>query len=257
MIKKTIFILGFLFCVGIATIAQKAAFVSIDGNIMPIDNLLMQDSVVGGKINYISSFTMPVNTDAAGQFILNALQKGSVNVSIFYTRSVGTTTERQYNAVNTVQLQFMPLDAASKNPLKIEVKFRSLQVSEKADVKLVYKNSGARLLLNSFFSVSLDNLPTTRISGISGLELKNNVLVSFEISVTDIEAWSKHFNTQGKKINGTIALLAPNLRDKLKQIKLSGIELVSLTQSINLIADKVERFTVVAKVAAVLIEDAK
>jgi hypothetical protein len=257
MMKKKIFLLLLLFNLSIASIAQRAVYITIDGNTVPVDNLLMSDSVAAGRAYYSASFILSVTDDPSFYYIQQALQKGNANVSVFYTRSAGTTTERQYRSVALVQIKLPKLDAANRAVCKMEVKIRSGQLSEKTTAAIVYKGSKAKAILSSSYSVSMDNLPTTRVASITGLELKNNALISFEISARDIDAWSQWLNSPGKKLNGSIFLLAPDFIDKIKQIKLDNAELVSVTRNIIANDDRIERFIAVVKVADISMEDVK
>lgn len=245
------FLPAVLFCLSLTSIAQRAVYITIDGNTIPVDHLLMNDSVAGGKVYYSASFVLPVTDDPAFQFIYQALQKGNVNVSVFYTRSAGTTTERQYRSIALQQMQLSKLEAAGRTACKLEVKMRSGQVVEKANATVAYKGNKGRQVLVSNYTVSLDNLPAGLIAGIGNVEFKNNALLSFEVSARNINEWNQWFSSPGKKINGSIFLLAPNMRDKLIQIRLTNAELVSVTQNITVNDERLERFVAVVKVANV------
>ena len=252
MNKKKTFLLALLFCLGNIVVAQTAAYISIDGNTVPINNLLMTDSVVGGRPLYTASFVMPVNIDPAILYIQNTLHKGANNVSIIYSRAIGATIERQYRAVTVLQMLVPKLDATSRNSVKMEVKIRSTQVGEAANEKFLYKNDfRSTAVLISNFSASIGNLPTNYIASINGLELKSNCLLTFEISVRDIEAWKQWFNSPGKKMNGSVVLLSPNMRHSLKQFSLTSVEPVSMTHNIVTNGNNLERFLVVLKVASI------
>ncbi|RYY66414.1 MAG: hypothetical protein EOO13_15815 [Chitinophagaceae bacterium] len=250
MLKKII-LLGWLFCMTHSAFAQRSAFISIDGFVVPVDQLVMHDSIIAGRVSYSAAFVISASGDPAFQSLLTALQRGNATVSVFWTRTGNVFTERQYKSVNVLQLQFSKFDAASRSLLKAEVKLRSPQVSETANAKLEYKNPRNPAFMSSNFSVTLDGLPTDRLVTVSGLELKNNSLCSFEISARDIDAWYNWLNSPLKKLNGGIVLLAPNLRDRLATFKLANVELVSLTQNITTNDSNLERFTVVVRLGTI------
>ena len=254
--KKKLWLLLILCCQGMISIAQRATYIGINGNILPIEHLIIQDSLSAGRIEHTAAFSLPLQDHASLQYILTALQRSSATVSIFYTGANSVTTERQYRSPATVQFQLSRLDATGRSNLKAEIRIRSSAVEEKINTTFIYKNPGNRPILASNFALVIEKMPTTYVQSITGLELKNNGLLSFEVSVREIESWKQWF-ANAKKLNGSIFLLAPNMRDKLKEIKLVDLELICITQSILTNDDRTERFKAVVKVGAVSFFDVK
>ena len=86
----------------------------------------------------------------------------------------------------------------------------------------------------SNFSLTIGNLPTTRVTKISGLSIKpdDGQYTNFTIEVMSIDgsAWNQWFLTGAagaKTEQGTIRLLAYNLKDVLLNISLINVEIVS------------------------------
>lgn len=256
MMMKKIYLLGLLLSCALVTIGQRTSYLSINGETMPVDNLILQDSVTTGGITYTASVSMNLNEDPATPHLLNALQKGNVNISIIYVR-VNGTFERQYRNAFVVQLELSKLDAFSRNGAKMELKIRSAQMTESANTNFVYKNKPARVLMASNFMVTFENLPSSAVTSVTGLELKNNSLISLEIAGRDLNAWKEWFNATGKKRSGSISLLSANMKDKIMQFNLSNTELIAITQNINSNDNTLERLKAVLKVAAISMENPK
>lgn len=254
MKKSKLFIFASLFfCIN--SFAQRQAFITIDGQSKRIENLAMQDSAANGRTFYTASFTINLSNDASLLYIMSALQQNTGALSFAYSKG-GSFSERQYQGYNLLQADFSSLNAASRQEaLKLAVVVRSMQVTDKSNVKFSDKNTAARTVASSNFSASFDNLPSNRIVYISGLQAKNNHTLRLEISAADLEGWAKWTNSPAKRINGSIALLAPNLSETIMQIKLSSVEIISLTQNINLNDERLERFTVILRVGGISISE--
>ena len=253
---KRIYLLGWLLIFAFISIGQRTSYLSINGQTMPVDNLILQDSLTTGGIAYTASVSMNLNEDPATPYILNALQKGNVNISIFYV-SVNGNFERQYRNAFVVQLELAKLDAFSRNGAKLELKFRSAQMTETTTTNFVYKNKPTRVLMASNFVLALENLPSNAATSVTGLELKNNSMISLEIGGRDLNAWKEWFNATGKKRSGSIALMSANMKDKIMQFNLSNAELIAITQNINSNDNTVERLKAVLKVATISMENPK
>ncbi len=210
----------------------------------------MQDSIANGRTFYTASFTINFSNEASLIYIMSALQKNTGVLSFTYSKG-GSFSERQYQGYSLVQADFSSLNASSRQEaLKLAVVVRSMQVTDKANVKFSEKSAAARMIASSNFAASFDNLPSNRIVSISGLQAKNNYVLRLEISAVDLEGWAKWMSSPGKRINGSIALLAPNMSETILQIKLSSVEIISLTQNIHLSDERLDRFTVLLRVGA-------
>lgn len=256
MKKSKILLLVISLFFNILSFAQRQTYISINGNSSTIENLLMQDSLAAGRTYYTATFTFSLNNDPALLNILNALKKGGATVSFLYTRSSTGITERQYLAATVLLADFSKLNAvASRETLKMEVSIRTSQVIEKVNTGFKYKPTQAKVILAPNFLIKFDNLPTNRVVTVTDLQLKNNSLLRLEIAAADLDSWAKWMRSPGKRINGSIALLAPNMTDQLMLVKLSNIEIVGLTQNIIVADERLERFTVLLRVGDIAISE--
>ena len=257
MKHKKLLLLLFLFVYTLTGFAQRAAYLQADGQNVAVNNLLMHDSLGGGKIHYSVSFAIPVNNDPAFVAVLNSLQKMTGNFSVFFTRNGAVFTERQYRGATVTQVQLSKLDASAKTPARLEVKFSTTQVTEQANASFNQPLKKFTPAISNSFSIALGNLPASRIAVMGPIDFKPNALVSLEIAGVDMDAWRKQFSSVGKKLNGNLLMLAPNLADKLQQFTLNNVELVSITQSVDANSERIERFMVQVRIESVSLTPTK
>ena len=253
----------FFFCGLGAAMGQKAAYITVEGSSVAIDNLVMQDSIAGNRQLYSASFTINISDATEVQKVLNALQVNyfktvPTNISIIHSRGAVNPAlfDRLYRSANVLLMSLDKLEGGSRNVLKLAVKIRAGQLTETTGVT-VKQPTLARAVQASNYLIEIPNLPTQRIATVSGLELKNNPIITLEISVADIAAWQQWLSSPGKKTNGAIFLMAPNMRDKIRVLHLVNAELVSITQNIVMNDDRIQRFTVLLKPAMLVLDEVK
>ena len=261
-LQKYFLLAAILFCSHSLLMAQRTAAVAIDGSTVNIDNLVMQDSAAGNRLFYSASFTFNITDGVDLQKILNSLQVAhikntTVGLSIIYSGGINpSATERKYSAATVMQMTASKLEAAGRSAFKMEVKIRSAQLTEIANVN-IKSSPAARTLLAYNFRIEIPGIATDRIAVVSGLELRTNPLISFEISMADIASWQQWIGSPGKKINGSIFMLAPNMRDRIKVFQLVSMELVSITQTINPNEERAQRFTALVRPAMLVLDEVK
>ena len=224
-----------------AAYAQTTTQLQLEKNTIPVDNLSFTDALgPDNQIQHTASFDFLLTDDAATQNILKLLQlytKEKASRQLFFVTvnyAGESTQERLYDNAVVEEILFPALDATSKMALKATVRIRAGAVKlGKGGTKpgLIKRNKS---LLCSNFSLSLGNLPTARVTKISGLSIKPDagqyLNFTIEVMAMDGAAWNQWFLTGAaglKTEQGNISLLAFNLKDVLYSFSLSNVEIIS------------------------------
>lgn len=247
IIQLPVFLL-LLITAGITVAAQKTAAyaqtttqLQLEKNTIQVDNLSFTDALgPDNQIQHTASFDFLLTDDAATQNILRLLQlytKEKASRQLFFVTvnyAGESTQERLYDNAVVEEILFPALDVTSKNAFKATVRIRAGAVKlGKGGTKpgLLKRNKS---LFCSNFSLSLGNLPTARVTKISGLSIKPDAgqYLNFTIEVMAIDgaAWNQWFLTGAaglKTEQGSISLLAFNLKDVLYSFSLSNVEIIS------------------------------
>lgn len=250
--KKTIqffFILVLLTVSCINVAAQKSAVyaqtttqLQLEKNIIHVDNFSFAD-VLGpeNQLQHTASFDFVVANDEATQNILRLLQlytkeRVSRQLSLATINYKGEIQQQRYYDNSVVEeINFSPLEVNSKILFKATVRIRAgaVKLQTGGVISPLVKNKPG-MVYASNFSLTIGNLPTTRVTKISGLSIKpdDGQYTNFTIEVMSIDgsAWNQWFLTGAagaKTEQGTIRLLAYNLKDVLLNISLINVEIVS------------------------------
>lgn len=221
---------------------QSTIVLQLEKNNIRVDNLIFSDALgPENQLQHSASFEFSLADDAATQNILRILQVYTKEKSMRQMNFVTTNyagdplQERFYDNVVVEEILFNELDAASMAPFKATVKIRAGSVKiQKGNAKpdLVIKTKRRALTAN--FSISLGNLPTTRVAKISGLSIKPGegayTHLTLEVLAMDGAAWNQWFLTGAagqRKEKGNIQLLAPDLKGVMFSFPLYDVEIIS------------------------------
>jgi hypothetical protein len=225
-----------------AMYAQTSTQLQLEKNSIQVDNFSFSD-VLGpeNQLQHTASFDFVISNDAANQNILKLLQiyikeKASRQLSFVTVNYNGEALqERSYDNAVVEEINFSTLEAVSKSAFKATVRIRAgaVKLQKGGSSSVVLKNKTA-IAISCNYSVTIGNLPTARITKISGLSIKPDAgqYTNFTIEVLAIDgaAWNQWFLTGAAGIKteqGNIRLLAANLKDILLNISLMDIEIVS------------------------------
>ncbi len=225
-----------------AMYAQTTTQLQLEKNTIQVDNFTFAD-VLGpeNQIQHTASFNIAVNSDAATKNIIRLLQvytkeKASRQLLFINTNYKGEAIdERVYDNTIIEEISFSELNALTKDILKATVKVRAGSVKlQKGGTNAVAIKSKSGLAFSSNFSLSIGNLPATRVTKISGLSIQPDAgqYTNFTIEVMSVDgaAWNQWFLSGAgglKTEQGVIRLLAFNLKDVLFNISLMDVEIVS------------------------------
>ncbi|MFT3981000.1 MAG: hypothetical protein QM687_11055 [Ferruginibacter sp.] len=242
--------------------AQRINLLSIGDNTVIIDSVYMQDSVAGGRLISTVSFSINLNESEPLSAVLNVLQasllkNAPVDMMIVSGNAI-SSFKKIYTAATTLEFSFPRLDGSARSVARVAVKIRSASArSEENGGPASFKGGSSRAVLSSNYSVSLNGLPANRVAGINFAQLRGTHWVQVDISAADIEQWNNWLSSGGKRMDGSVFLLAPDMRTRVKEIKLLGAEIVSLSRSAVNNDERVQRFTVLLKVNNILLESLK
>jgi len=182
--------------------------------------------------------------------------------------NLNAVTELEFFHALITEVTFPALDAASKDALIIDVKFApELARKKKGSGKLAAPPKAQKQSLVSSFRLELDGLPTTKVSRIESLTVKQQVATDDigdardtltepgsldfpNLSVTLAAAgadpwlqWADDFIVQGRndagnEKSGAIVLLSPDLKTELARVSLFGVGIFRLRRvQAKLVAD--------------------
>lgn len=231
---------------------QTSTLLVVGKNMIQADNLTYADFLGDGNImQHTASFDIQLSDDAAARSILQLLQTPQVQslnpkertgrlMSFIKVSQLGETIEERQCLNTTVEdISFTTLDAASRVPVKATIRLKSANVNlVKGGTRVTTFPPGKNVVQSSNFSISLGNLPVSRVSRISGLHITpgNPALTNFtiELLASDGAAWNQWFLTSAggiKKEQGTISLLSSDLKNVSYYISLQDVEIISYSVS--------------------------
>lgn len=243
----TILVLLTIFSINVAAqktaqYAQTTTQLQLDKNSIQVDNFSFSD-VLGpeNQLQHTASFDFVVSNDAANQNILRLLQiyikeKASRQLTFVTVNYIGEPLqERSYDNAVVEEINFSVLDAVSKSAFKANVRIRAGAVKlQKGGTSSVLVKNKTATAISSNYSVTIGNLPTARVTKISGLSIKPDAgqysNFTIEVVAVDGAAWNQWFLTGAaglKTEQGNIRLLAGNLKDILMTIYLMDVEIIS------------------------------
>ncbi|RYD82352.1 MAG: hypothetical protein EOP53_03970 [Sphingobacteriales bacterium] len=236
----------------------------IGNSTLPIDSLYMQDSLVNGRLASTAAFSINLAEGEIQPPVLNILQaslfkNAPVDISIWYG-SHQNSIQRNYTAAVIVEFVLPELNASDGRAtatVMVRLKSNSVKSNENAGPLVFTPKERPRPLLKSNFTASFGDLPAARFSNIRFSKNAAGNWVTVETSIADIEAWSNWLTNGSKKMDASVYLLAPDMRTRVKQVKLLGAEAVSIKRSFIKTEERIQRFTLLFKVANILLEDAK
>ena len=231
------FLLSFAILFANRSFAQNSRSLSIDQFNVPVDNLMLLDSVAGGRMIYTAVMDIAMRDNESGSviktFYAGLLNNKQLNLSIKTTDASGKVFEERVYVNAIVQEILLPvMDAADKNMMKIQVKIRANSLSLKNDglssVKMA--SPGRAAVMTANYRLTLGGLPAKRIAKIGSIRIVNNQLSTFslEVSETDAGPWQNWLLSQAsKKEQGMIEWLAPNMQDVIFRIDLYEVDIIS------------------------------
>lgn len=179
-----------------------------------------------------------------------ALKSGSLVTADY---KLDAKSEREFSGALLTETSFPVLDASSKEPGFLKLKFEPELTKEKsASGKQNGAGAKVKQWLRSGFRLQIDDLDCTKVSKIESLSVKSKINVdnvgesrlakleptsvefsNLQITLSEVSAktwfdWRDDFlikgnNDQSKERSGTIQLLAPDAKTELARIKLFGL----------------------------------
>lgn len=217
-----------------------------------VENLTFSDAIGGdGSMLHSVAFNFRLYQEDLGiSNLLSALQKqnskmgyGEWSFSIYtlnYNRDI--VEQRNYSAINVQEFSLSPLEANEKNtPVKGNIRLTALKMNLVAgNGKANFSMPKPLYALTSNFSLSLGNLPTKFMSGLSPLVVtpigSNGVNFTIILNANDAATWNREFASGNtNNLQGLIKLYEPNMQTVVKTIYINNAKITSISTINNTI----------------------
>ena len=230
------------------TYTGARVFLNYDNTSVAVAAIKQTDTVINGRISYTAAVTINV-TELAGKLLMQLRQVAEKGLP---TQISITTTDFNYKAEDVTSYQdaaisginFSTLDGASKDVLTATISFaaRNIKISPAGGKPELPAIDKPKFCLASNFRFTLANLPSSRVVSVERLSLTPGATLRVTLSPADEAAWKEAlYSGKGNKLEGSIELLAPDMRRVIFKIELKEVDIVSFTKETVTTSEQISR----------------